>query len=175
MWQVFVSEPPLPSPPRFLFGVTSNFVGSECGQIQSVKLPQNMVSNRTPHPPPLSQSHTACIYCTLTQGRGEVNQREDYRDNSSQSWVEITTWLTLSPVYKLYKHLPQSPFTSQFFRGRHFVLVSLSLISPWYVGIVSAWKVQLRFKIAGLFELRNYIGSGATFTVSTVYNYWFIE
>ncbi len=29
------------------------------------------------------------------------------------------------------KHQPQSPFTGQFFRWRHFALVSLQLISPW--------------------------------------------
>jgi hypothetical protein len=37
----------------FLLGWPSNFVGSESGQIQSVKLLQNMVSNRTQHPHPL--------------------------------------------------------------------------------------------------------------------------
>jgi hypothetical protein len=42
-------------PPPFLgfcLGWSSNFVGSESGQIHSVKLPQNMVSNKTQHPPP---------------------------------------------------------------------------------------------------------------------------
>jgi hypothetical protein len=38
-----------PSPPRFLFGWSSNFVGSESGQIQSGKLLQNMVSDMTQH------------------------------------------------------------------------------------------------------------------------------
>jgi hypothetical protein len=47
---VYPSE--APSPPRFLFGggVT------ESGQIQSVKLLQNMVSNRAPYPHPLQYS-----------------------------------------------------------------------------------------------------------------------
>ncbi len=36
----------------FCLGWSSNFVGSEFGQKQSVKLPQNMVSNRTQHPDP---------------------------------------------------------------------------------------------------------------------------
>jgi hypothetical protein len=56
----------------------SNFVGSECGQIQSVILRKNMVSNRAqyPHPP---QPH-CLIYCTLAQGRGGgLNQREGKR------------------------------------------------------------------------------------------------
>jgi hypothetical protein len=49
---------------------SSNFVGSESGQTQSVKLLHNMVSNRTHHPTTPSQPHTVCIYCTSTQGRG---------------------------------------------------------------------------------------------------------
>ncbi len=52
-------------PPHFLgyfLGWSSNFVGSESGQTQSVKLPHNMVSNRTQHPPPPSQPLTVCIY-----------------------------------------------------------------------------------------------------------------
>jgi hypothetical protein len=56
---VYLSEAPFP--PRFCLGWSSNFVGSESGQIQSVKLLQNMVSNRTQHtPPPLS--HTLSVY-----------------------------------------------------------------------------------------------------------------
>jgi hypothetical protein len=35
----------------FCLGWSSNFVGSESGQIQSVKLLQNMASSRTQHPP----------------------------------------------------------------------------------------------------------------------------
>jgi hypothetical protein len=45
------------SPPKFWLGVSSNFVGSESGQIQSVKLLQNMVSDRTQHPQPLLATH----------------------------------------------------------------------------------------------------------------------
>ena len=41
----------------FWLGWSSNFVGSESGRIQSVKLLQNMVSNRTQHLPP-PPSHT---------------------------------------------------------------------------------------------------------------------
>ncbi len=36
----------------YCLGWSINFVGSESGQIQSVKLLKNMVSNRTQHPPP---------------------------------------------------------------------------------------------------------------------------
>jgi hypothetical protein len=46
-----------PSPPRFLLRWPINFVGSESGQIQSVKLLQNMVSNTIQHPHPLPATH----------------------------------------------------------------------------------------------------------------------
>jgi hypothetical protein len=47
---------------RFCLGWCSNFVGFESGQKQSVQFLQNMVYN--------TQSHTGCIYCTFTLGRG---------------------------------------------------------------------------------------------------------
>ncbi len=58
----------------FCLRLSSNFVSAESGQVLSVKLLQNMVCNRTQHPPASSQQHTVCIYCTLTQGRraGEI-------------------------------------------------------------------------------------------------------
>jgi hypothetical protein len=67
-----------PSPPGFCLGWSSNFVGSESGQIQSVKLLQNMVSNRTQQstrPPPAS--YTLSIYCILyfDTGKGERGDR----------------------------------------------------------------------------------------------------
>ncbi len=51
LWQVFICprSPPLLG---FCLGWYSNFVGSESGQIKSVELLQNMVSNRNQHPPP---------------------------------------------------------------------------------------------------------------------------
>jgi hypothetical protein len=56
-------------------GWFSNSVGSESGQIQRVKLLQNMVSNRTQHPPP---SHTLYVHTVRwhREGEGEeLNQR----------------------------------------------------------------------------------------------------
>ncbi len=44
---ILLRHPPLQ---WFCLRWPSNFVGSESGQIQSVKIPQNMVSNRTPIP-----------------------------------------------------------------------------------------------------------------------------
>ncbi len=46
----------------FLWGGCSNFVGSDSGQKQSVKLLQNMVYNKTQHPPhPLPHCHTLSV------------------------------------------------------------------------------------------------------------------
>jgi hypothetical protein len=52
-----------PSPRRFLWW-SRNFVGSESGQIQSVKFLQNMASNRTQHPHPPS-NHTLSLRTVL--------------------------------------------------------------------------------------------------------------
>ncbi len=62
----------------FLFGVVwcSNFVGSESGQKQSVKLLQNMIYNTTQHPPSPPQPQTVCKYCTFTLGRGGGGRSE---------------------------------------------------------------------------------------------------
>jgi hypothetical protein len=58
----------------------SNFVGSETGQKQSIKLLQIMVSNTTQHPPPPPPPyHTfSILYFGFGKGGGvgEVNQRE---------------------------------------------------------------------------------------------------
>ncbi len=57
-----------------MFRVSSNFVGTESGQIQSVKLLQTVVSNRTQYLLP----STHCLYMQyFDTGRGEkMNQRE---------------------------------------------------------------------------------------------------
>jgi hypothetical protein len=73
--QVFVRlrPPPLLS---FCLGWSSNFVGSE---IQSVKLLQNMVSNRNSTPPPTPSHSHALSVCTVLWhrgGGGELKQRE---------------------------------------------------------------------------------------------------
>jgi hypothetical protein len=57
---------------NFCFGWWSNFVGSEPGHKQSVKLLQKMSTTQLNTPsPPSPHSHTLSIYCTLTLGRGE--------------------------------------------------------------------------------------------------------
>jgi hypothetical protein len=54
----------------FCLGRCRNFVGSESGQKQNVKLLHNILYNTTQHPPP-PLPHTVCIYCKFPLGRGE--------------------------------------------------------------------------------------------------------
>ncbi len=101
-------------PPRFLFGWFSNFVVTESGQIQSVKLLQNMVSNRTQHSPP-PPSHTLSVYTVLRHrgggGRVEPERRLQWQQPGRTYQHD---WLYL--LYLNYdKHLLQSPFTGKFF------------------------------------------------------------
>jgi hypothetical protein len=58
-------------------GWFSNFVGSESGQKQNVKLLQNMVYTTIQHPPiPPPQSHTLSVYTVhLLWGGGEVREK----------------------------------------------------------------------------------------------------
>jgi len=62
---------------------------------------------------------------TGKEGVGRVfNQREGLRCNSSQSWVENSNMTECIQSINSDKHLPEYPFTGQFFRWRHFALVS---------------------------------------------------
>jgi hypothetical protein len=80
----------------FCLGLCSNFVGSESGQKQSVKLLQNMVYNTTLHPPP-RQPHTVCIYCKFTLGRGrEVREKVE-----GQKYTSIVPSSMGATVHKL--------------------------------------------------------------------------
>jgi hypothetical protein len=78
----------------FCLGWCSNFVYSESGQKQSVKLLQNMVYNTTQHPytPLPPQPHTVCMYCMFTLrrvgGMGEV--REEVEGQKFTRGVENT-------------------------------------------------------------------------------------
>jgi hypothetical protein len=82
-------------------GWCSNFVGSESGQKQSVKLLQNMVYHTTQHPPP-QQPLTVCIYYTFTLGRGggvrEVREKVD----GKQFTIRVENTNMTDCVYKLY-------------------------------------------------------------------------
>jgi hypothetical protein len=72
-------------------------VGFESGQVYSVKLLQNMVSNRTPYLPPIHTVYVNRKYSTLFHtgkggGRVEPERRGGARgEYRSQSWVEITS------------------------------------------------------------------------------------
>ncbi len=90
-----------------------------------------MVSNRTPYPPPPPKHCNVYIYKVylFTQGRGESWTREKGWGATGRvqilklgfkyrlDWMCARNWL--SPFNK---HLPQSPFTCQFFRWRHFCI-----------------------------------------------------
>ncbi len=89
---------------------------------------------RTPYPPPPPRTH--CILYLFTHGRcggkgGDLNQR-GYRGSKVHK-AGIHDWLYLQSINSN-KHLPLSPLTGNFFRWRHFALVSsvyTKLISPW--------------------------------------------
>ncbi len=85
---------------------------------------------QNPIPPPLHTVVYTCIqynYSHREEGRGESWTREKVRGATvHKAGSTIPTWLTESPE----KHLPQILFTGQFFRWRHFALVSIYLIYP---------------------------------------------
>ncbi len=64
----------------------------------------NLSEAPSPPIPPYSPPSTHCIRVyKFTRGRwGVPNKKKDYRGNISQSRSKISTWLTVSPVYKLY-------------------------------------------------------------------------
>jgi hypothetical protein len=86
--QVFLclTPPPLLG---FCLGWSSNFVGSESGQIQSVKLLYNMVSNRNRHPQPLPATHCLYIlYCETGKG-GWEGRVEPARRLERQQFIKL--------------------------------------------------------------------------------------
>jgi hypothetical protein len=67
----------------FVWGGEAIFVGSESGQKQSVKLPQNMVYSTIQHPPP-PQLHTLSVYKVhLVWGGGEVREKVEGQQYTS--------------------------------------------------------------------------------------------
>ncbi len=95
-----------PSLLGFGLGWSCTFVGSESGQIQSVKLLQNMVSKRTQHPPHPPTPATHCLYTLYIDTRkGEEGweswTREKVRGATAhKAGAKIPTWLSVSPVYR---------------------------------------------------------------------------
>ncbi len=105
--QVFIClrPPPLLG---FCLGWSSNFLGSESGQIQSVKIlrwPPTQLNTPPPHP----LSATYCLYILFFDRgkgvgrRGEVNierRLDGHWAIVHKAGSKIPTWLTVSPVYK---------------------------------------------------------------------------
>ncbi len=97
--------------------------------------------------PPFKTLYT-CLQYTYSQGRGvESWTREKVRGAIvHKAGSKIPTWLTVSPVYKtLINTCRKVPFQINFFRCRHFALVSLPLISPWMTP-TNRWSKNFELK-----------------------------
>ncbi len=83
----------------FCLGWCSNFVGSESGQKESVKLLQNMVYNTAQHPPPPTATHCFYIlyvYFGKAQGVGEVREKVEGQQFTRE--VENTNMTDCTPI-----------------------------------------------------------------------------
>ncbi len=93
------------SPPRFLFGVVqkSNFVGSDSGHI---KWSYMLSTQPDPIPPPPTcytlYNYIPLYLFTQGRGRGELTSKKVRGALVHKAESIIPTWLTVSPVYKLY-------------------------------------------------------------------------
>jgi hypothetical protein len=126
--QLFICLMP---PPLLCFWLAwpCNFVGSKSGQIQSVKLLQNMVSNMTQHPHPFPATHSMFIlvqYFDTGKGGGVEPERRLER----QQFTKLDRKYQFAWLYVLSidsdKHLSQIPlqvnfFTATFFFGVYIV------------------------------------------------------
>jgi hypothetical protein len=98
--QLFIHLRP-PSILGFCLGWSSNFVGSESGQKQSVKLLQNMVSNTIQHPGTPSQPHA--VLWLWEGGGGEPERRLEGQKYTKLGKKFQQDWLCLQSV-KSIKH-----------------------------------------------------------------------
>ncbi len=93
---------PIPKCRHCCLGWCCNFVGSESGQKQSVKLLQNMVYNTIQHPPPPPPpSHTSYILYVFRGATVHKYTSFVHWGNSSQAGSKIPTIVNVSPVYKI--------------------------------------------------------------------------
>ncbi len=123
-------------PQLFCLGWSSDFVGSESGQIQSVKLLQNMIYRRTSYPPPPSLTH--CIVYKVhffTQGRGGRGTRgestvlyplSNFKKGLKRTirfyllpnvWKCTMFWAYAFKICKKSNYDPQIVFSSNKYRG----------------------------------------------------------
>ncbi len=96
--QVFICMRPPPLQ-GFCLGWSIKFVGSESGQ--SVKLPQNMVSNRSLHPHPLPTTHCLYILYFDTGEGGELNQRAGATVHKAESKMETFTKIDIFELFSI--------------------------------------------------------------------------
>ncbi len=92
-------------------GWCNNFVGSESGQKQSVKLLQNMVYTTIQHPPiPPPPSHTHCpyiLYSTFSLGGGGGQREGKVEGQQYTSIVPSSMGATVHKLGKKYKPLSE--------------------------------------------------------------------
>jgi hypothetical protein len=114
--QVFICLRPPPLLGFCLGWWSSNFLDSESGQIQSVKLLQNMVSNRTQQPPPpLPGTH--CLYILyFNTGKGEWGEGGEPERSEGQKFTNLGRKYSqsLCSVFVLNSN-KYFPFTGKFF------------------------------------------------------------
>ncbi len=135
-------------------GWCSNFVGSESGQKQSVKLQQNMVYSTIQHPHP---SHTHCPYiqCTFSLGRGGRSERRYSRGatvhkycsfihggNSLQpgSKIQTTEWMYLQSIKSVKHNDAKSVNRSILKKSRHIGFGVFIVNSSMMYGTLSTTK-----------------------------------
>ncbi len=113
----------------FWLGWSSNSVGSESGKIRSVKLLQNMVSNRTQQPHPLPITH--CLYFDMGKGGGRWTKEKVKGAKAHKAGSKYQhDWLYLQYI-NYNKHMPQSLFTGQFFKWRYFDILFWCLLDNY--------------------------------------------
>ncbi len=115
---------------------SSNFVGFESGQ--SVKLLQNMVSNRTLHLPP-PPSNTLSVYTVLWHREGE-GRVEPERRLEGQQFTKLgrkyqQDWQYLQSINSD-NHLPQSTFTDNFFFLDDDIFALVSILLSTCAGLI---------------------------------------
>jgi hypothetical protein len=124
----------------------NNFSTSRKMTCKGMGLRGRCLRPRTPYPTPLHSVYVYCIQVYLfTQGRGagrEAWTREKVSGASSQRWIENTNMIyCISSLLTLINTCRKVPLQVNFFRWRHFVLVSIKLMSPCVTGYYSTYRL----------------------------------